>query len=1030
LAEVLEDEFHNLHENDPRKEDEAAPKRQQPLADPSLAELAPSSPQPRTDVRNADKLSALWDEIHKLSGDGRTALCLSGGGVRSAAFNLGVLQGLARLGLLDRFHYLSTVSGGGYIGCWLSAWRHRAGIADVSRGLSWPDPLERAERADVPRRVSCAISNLRCFTNYLTPSSGLLSPDTWTSIVIISRNLLLNHIVIVPLVAALLVLAKLIEVVGYQQPVPVWQWWTDYLRGTRFEGVIAAEYVGSFLVPGVFAALGWITLSISRPSWEDASTTPEASNDPATQFWLPWVGIGLVVLGAILFGLIVPKGFPKSEAHALSWNWHRFTAFPLGGGVGSFLGFLLAIAVAIARNNLRALQKDATGSGDSLQYMLELGQITVPTSGFGTVSLFAAAAFVAGSAGGCVLGVGEELAAILRSDGPVCNALILSIAPFWFVISYNVGEGVYLGLTARKPRARFRDWNDRWGEQEREWVARTVGWISLLGLGTSFVLITSLLGAYFLEAVASGFEWKGPLGLATVGVLSALASIGLAASSFSTLFGTASRGVRLPVRRILAIATPIFAALLASLISIAIDLILFRQPLLEVLRSHQGSQGLLDPTARSGPFWLLVVFGGLLAVSCIAARFVNINRFSLYDFYRMRLTREFLGASNTDRRSDAWTGFDPDDDIPLAELWPPRKDDKKVLYPVINATLNMAATKKLEWQERKAVSFVFTPNYCGSGATRNLGFRKTSVYASGIKLGWAMSISGAAVSPNAGYTTLPGLALLMTLFNLRLGVWAGNPGADGQEICRLRGPRFALQPLISEALALTNDRSKYVYLSDGGHFDNLGLYEMLRRRCRLIVISDATSDPHYVYADLGNVMRRAAIDFGIRITFEYLDMADRGKTAVKGAYSGSAIIEYPEMQPNGQRQRGQLLYIKSFCGGLDEPADVRAYYHMNPSFPHDTTLDQFFGETQFESYRVLGCYTVMELGRRAGFDVTRGTKPMDLGSFFKGAQMWFRRGHMPDKPASGSLRPATPILFRRQYRHEKRRHSSPHPNVS
>jgi Patatin-like phospholipase len=1027
LAEVLEDEFRDLHENAPRKEDGAATKRQQPLADPSLAELGPSSPQPHTDVRNADKLSALWDEIHKLSGDGRTALCLSGGGVRSAAFNLGVLQGLARLGLLHRFHYLSTVSGGGYIGCWLSAWRHRFGIADVSRGLSWPDPLESAESAEVSRQVPSAISNLRCFTNYLTPSAGLLSPDTWTSIVIIGRNLLLNHIVIVPLVAALLVLAKLIEVVGNEQPMPLWQWWTDYLHGTRLEGVIAAEYVGSFLVPGVLAALGWITLSLSRPSWDDASTIPETippANDRGAQFWLPWVGIGLVVLGAILFGLIVPKRFPLGHS---SWSWHRFMAFPLGGGVGSLFGFLLAIAVAIARNNRRGLPKDL---GDFLRSMLESGRITVPTSGFGAISLFAAAAFVAGSFGGCVLGVGEELAAILRSGDPLCNALILSIAPFWFVISYSVGEGVYLGLTARKPRARFRNWNDRWGEQEREWVARTVGWISLLGLGTSFVLLISLFGAYFLEVVTSRFEWEGPLGLVTVGVLSALASIGLAASPFSTHFGTASRGVRLPVRKILAVATPIFAALLASLISIAIDFILFGQPLLKVL-DHQGSQGLLDPTARSGPFWLLVVFGGLLAVSCIAARFVNINRFSLYDFYRMRLTREFLGASNANRRSDAWTGFDSTDDIPLADIWPPKKDQEKVLYPVINATLNMAATKKLEWQERKAVSFVFTPNYCGSGATRNLGFRETSGYASGIKLGWAMSISGAAVSPNAGYTTLPGLALLMTLFNLRLGVWSGNPGADGQETSRLRGPRFALQPLISEALALTNDRSKYVYLSDGGHFDNLGLYEMLRRRCRLIVISDATSDPDYVYADLGSVMRRAAIDFGIRITFEHLDMAGRGETAVKGAYSGSAIIEYPEMQPNGQRQRGHLLYIKSFCAGFNEPADVRAYYHTNPAFPHDTTLDQFFGETQFESYRVLGCYTVMELARRAGFDVAKqGAKPADLGSFFKGVQMWLRRGDMPDKPASGFLRPAKPILFRRQHHHEKRRHSSPQPNIS
>ena len=237
----------------------------------------------------------------------------------------------------------------------------------------------------------------------------------------------------------------------------------------------------------------------------------------------------------------------------------------------------------------------------------------------------------------------------------------------------------------------------------------------------------------------------------------------------------------------------------------------------------------------------------------------------------------------------------------------------------------MAATKRLEWQERKAVSFVFTPLYCGSGATPDLGFRDTKDYANGIRLGWAMSVSGAAVSPNAGYSTMPGLALLMTLFNLRLGVWSGNPGKAGDESYRLRGPDNALRPLLSEALARTDDQAKYVYLSDGGHFDNLGVYEMLRRRCRFIVISDATSDPDYAYADLGSVVRKAAIDFGIRITFKHLDMARRGETAVKGAYSAFAVIEYPEVQSSGRRQRGYLLYIKAYYGGSEEPADVRAY---------------------------------------------------------------------------------------------------------
>src|SRR2546428_4571779 len=81
------------------------------------------------------RLKGLWAAVHELS-EKRAALCISGGGIRSATFGLGILQGLARCGLLDKFHYLSTVSGGGYIGSWLSAWINRAGLTSVSGQLA------------------------------------------------------------------------------------------------------------------------------------------------------------------------------------------------------------------------------------------------------------------------------------------------------------------------------------------------------------------------------------------------------------------------------------------------------------------------------------------------------------------------------------------------------------------------------------------------------------------------------------------------------------------------------------------------------------------------------------------------------------------------------------------------------------------------------------------------------------------------------------------------------------------------------
>ena len=160
LADVLECEFSELHQevtDETLAQDRTAAtqaNQQQPLEDPSLSpadhqtrdqaiEYPETSNIPSRQPDIAAKLRKLWERVHALRGDGRTALCLSGGGVRSAAFNLGVLQGLARLELLSQFHYLSTVSGGGYIGSWLVAWRHQCpkGILDVTRGLSWPDPI-------------------------------------------------------------------------------------------------------------------------------------------------------------------------------------------------------------------------------------------------------------------------------------------------------------------------------------------------------------------------------------------------------------------------------------------------------------------------------------------------------------------------------------------------------------------------------------------------------------------------------------------------------------------------------------------------------------------------------------------------------------------------------------------------------------------------------------------------------------------------------------------------------------------------
>jgi hypothetical protein len=230
------------------------------------------------------------------------------------------------------------------------------------------------------------------------------------------------------------------------------------------------------------------------------------------------------------------------------------------------------------------------------------------------------------------------------------------------------------------------------------------------------------------------------------------------------------------------------------------------------------------------------------------------------------------------------------------------------------------------------------------------------------------------------------VTLLMTLFNVRLGWWLPNPKYKRtqfqQRICaklhmrmddflEKKAPRLALGPLVREALGATDDRSAYVELTDGGHFENLGLYEMVLRRAKLIVVVDAGADPKCQLEDLGNALRKIEIDLGIPIVFR------NGIHMEKGAhkdnlYCALAKIHYDYVDQVESATAGDLLYIKAGITG-EEPPDVTQYAKTHPTFPHESTANQFFNEAQFESYRHLGHHAVRTILHR----VNPNTIPVD-----------------------------------------------------
>lgn len=321
-------------------------------------------------------------------------------------------------------------------------------------------------------------------------------------------------------------------------------------------------------------------------------------------------------------------------------------------------------------------------------------------------------------------------------------------------------------------------------------------------------------------------------------------------------------------------------------------------------------------------------------------------------------------------------------------------------FPIFCSTVNLTFGQDLAWQERKGASFAFTPLYSGYSVgftaephlagmpkyTYN-GYRRTACYAypgGGIHMHSAVAISGAAVSPNWGYHSDPAMAFLLTVFNVRLGWWIKNPRLRELKGTLPPSPPFPLGHLLDELMGRATDTEPYVNLTDGGHFDNMGLYELVRRRCRRILICDGEQDGNNWFEGIGMAIRKARVDFGVEINldltrldprvteparvppvnlapFHYVrgDITYPEDVAAEEPDCKNPAVSSPDPQQPGKRCRGTVVYIKASITG-NEPADVLNYKREHPEFPHETTADQWFSESQFESYRRLGYHIMLD----------------------------------------------------------------------
>lgn len=848
-----------------------------------------------------------------------TGLALSGGGIRSATFNLGVLQALAELKLLRAFDYISTVSGGGYIGGWLTALIHREGKGRITPQLE----AALAAESQSGGGEHPAIKFLRDYSNYLTPRLGLFSADTLTMVTTALRNIYLNLTILIALFSALLILPRLL--VRFDDFV------AKKVAATTFAW---GRWAAADVAAGLALAAGALLIAVSLLTIGSNLQYRQTRAHP----W--WSREGGIVFAAVLPAFAGAHFFSLGLSLVPEW-----TEYPL------WIWLALAAALYAIPWLLgwvwSLLHEDATASSAGEEQQSPYAPICnfaaiIAAGLFGGWLLYGFAQlmpWLQQHIGGSVLFQGEPMD--LPSRGFLEAWLVVGLGTPIMIQLLSLGVVLHIGLAGRYMT-----------EASREWLSRLGAWLLAFALVWTgvFVLLAYALPA--IHAVHSRLLEAGFVGW----LLSTIAG-----AYFGRSTNTGSPDKR-SWRDYIAIVAPfIFVIGLWVMLVWGVHELLIRVTELNTA-CVERSDSFLDAAERQAACMYQIPTATLIAGILICAAVgvalslrVDVNLFSLHHFYRNRLTRCYLGASiYPDRPAQPFTGFGPEDDLDLSDLI---KEEAEVQrpYPIINAALNMVHGVDLGWQQRKAASFVFTPGYCGyelparSPAGKGMPggcYRPSEHYMEanrGVMLGSAMSVSGAAASPNMGYHTSAPLAFLMTVFNVRLGRWCGNTCKDKWQNS---GPVWGLPYLLNEVFSRATRDSNFVYLSDGGHFENLGIYELVRRRCRFIVASDAGCDQKRTFEDLGNAIRKCYTDFGIEIE---LDVNLIGGTNQQGSrHCAVGTIDYgPGEAP------GTLIYLKPSLIG-NEPTDVLSYAAADPLFPHQPTSDQWFDESQFESYRKLG----------------------------------------------------------------------------
>ena len=694
--------------------------------------------------------------------DNNWALCLSGGGIRSAAFALGIIQRFAdqpitpkcatdeKGSVLQQFEYLSTVSGGGYIGSWLSAWLFQERRRRAAAGL--PECGANSVVAALTGRMGDyaefgPISTLRRDSHYLAPSFSAISPDVWSDIAGVVRNLILNWILVVPPMVLAVLATKALPY--------------GFIDALKFD-----KHPTALVVVMIAATLCFIVaLSFSAANRPGRGLT----NASQEEFLICDFAMFLIGAALLIFVLIFVL-----EVSVVGQSWLANFEIKLPIIVVLFGGVALSVAIYLVSWLVSPLWKRVLKEPHQPRLKSKPWHAWVDLGAW----------CVAGATFGALIATGYLL--VVHHQTLQTANLIGVCGPPWILLARVIASVVFVAFAEFVPGA----------DANLEYQARFGGIFILAQFG--WLIWFSLVLVPTPHWVSHNLQT-----LFATGTVSGAFSVFVGFTSKTAALIQQGQGLRryLTLNTLAVIAAGIFVAVLIVLLSWAIDW---------TLGFPQWS---VFTAEANHPHWMLVMAmgAGLLFLVVVASLVININRYSLHSIYRNRLVRAFLGASRDEdereKSKNRFTDFDSRDSPLLYECWEegknPRGDNWKPLH-VINAALNLVSSKNLAWQERMAAPFTFSALHCGSGSSIFLdgAYRATKPeqgkpYGArlGLTLGTAMAISGAAVSPNMGYNSSPGVAFLMAMFNVRLGWWLANPRGDNPDYWRL-GPGSYLKLLL------------------------------------------------------------------------------------------------------------------------------------------------------------------------------------------------------------------------------------------